>query len=175
MTQEQLKISLMARTFGVELIKRGISIIRNGSLEFTPSLGQLRILNNAFDKIGISITPLDISYGFASLDNWKKITELLYAIIKDFKWEAELFDCDDRSLVMSGLSSMLFRLNTCGRIYCEVKSGTQTFLHYANVIVLQDESLYLFDVDNGGQMTKITSVNPVMGNWTYNLKSARFS
>ncbi len=174
MTNEQLKISFIARNFGTELIKSGISVIRNASFEFKPLTGQLRAINNALDKIGgLPLTALDLGYNFTSWQNWQKITDILYRIVKDFKWEAEVFDCDNRSSLMLALCSTLFKLNTCGMLYCEVKIGNQSFRHYANIIITPDEQVYIFDVDNGGMTMKINNKEFTMGNWQYKLLSAR--
>lgn len=171
--EEKIKINILARTIGTELIKRGISIIRNGN-DFNPVPGDLRIINDAFDKIEIPISVDDIGFMFTNWNNWQEIIKIINIIIRYFPWQEEVGDCDDRSAFACELTVFCFKLNTIGRIYCEVKTNGKTFLHKANVIVCPDGQLYLWDIDNGGMTAKITSKNIVIGNWNYSLISARF-
>ena len=95
MTEQQLKLNLIARTFGTALMKSGIKMIRSGYEDYEIINSSLRLANDALDKIGlkISVNALDISYYYTTWENWQTIIDVLYGIIKDFKWEAEKFDC----------------------------------------------------------------------------------
>ncbi len=177
MTQEEIKINPIARSFGTSLIKSGISVLRSTASEFTPVVYGIRILNDALDKAGIKIPVigLDYNYYYTSWDNWKKIIDVLYGVIKDFKWESESRDCDNRSNLMTSLCSILFGLNTCAGLYCEVYdlNGNLLYLHWANLIITNGGQLWLFDVDNKGQTSIITSGNIVIGDKRYKLLSIR--
>jgi hypothetical protein len=178
MNQEQIRINNIARKMATALIKSGVGMIRSAVDDFEPITFQgARKVNDALDSIGgLTNNNLDMTYYFTNWDTWQKIVEVLYAIVKDFKWEAERFDCDQRSALMTSLSGLLFRLNTCAQLYCEVSDANTNevkYLHWANLIVTTDGQCYLFDADNGGMTQKITSKTVVMGGLKYKLISIR--
>jgi hypothetical protein len=156
----------------------GTKYIREAVSEFTTAekneTGFTIPLNNLDPKI--TFTTLDNYYHYTSWDNWLKILEVLNPIAQNFQWQEELFDCDNRSNLMSTLCSLFFRINTCATVYCEVyaaNGGTVKYLHYANLIADDAGNLYLWDVDCGGITQKITTNNVVMGNNRYKLLSVR--
>lgn len=127
-------------------------------------------------KLGLANTQLDMTYAYTSWDNWQEIIDILYGrIIKNFKWTAEYFDCDNRAMLFSSLCSVCFNINTCGQVYCEVydDKGVFKYLHWANIIVDKEGNLYLLDCDNQGRFTKITSSNIILGSFKYKLISLR--
>ena len=177
MTEQQLKLNLIARTFGTTLMKSGIGMIRSGYEDYEIINSSLRLANDALDKIGlkISVNALDISYYYTTWENWQTIIDVLYGIIKDFKWEADKFDCDNRSNLMTSLCSLLFRINTCAGLYCKVlnlQTGIK-YLHWANIIFTKDGKVYLFDVDNFGKYQQIISSDIIMGQNKYTPISIR--
>lgn len=177
MTGQHIKVNAIARSFGTALIKSGINMIKSG-VDFTSMVSGPRIINDALQNKGINIpiSQLDVNYYYTSWDNWKKIIEVLYGIIKDFKWEADKADCDDRSNLMTSLCSIIFGINTCGGLYCEVYdagSNKLKYLHWANLIITSSGEIHLFDVDQSGQTTKVSSQPVIMGNNKYVFKQLR--
>jgi hypothetical protein len=102
-----------------------------------------------------------------------------WAILKNYNWEKERFDCDNRADWVSSFCSLHYRINSCHKIFCEIYNVTTGILvdrHYTNIIVDNDSNVYLFDVDNGGQKKKIESGKEIiMGNWRYKFISAEIS
>jgi hypothetical protein len=121
-------------------------------------------------------TELDYMYQTTDWDNWSEILDRVYGILQDNPWTAEYADCDNRAEFVSAFISVVYNLNTCGRVYCEVSNATTgelRYLHWCNIIVDKDSNLYLFDADNSGLKQKITSTTPVMGSVKYKLLSYR--
>jgi len=174
---KNLKQNSISRSIGTLLMKNGVSFIRQG-VEFEATTGNLDKLKLAFNKIGltVSINNLDLVYYFTTWDNWRIITGAINEIISPFKWEAERFDCDQRAVLAVSLCGLLFRLNTCADLYCEVydaNTGAFKYLHHANLIVDVDGNIYLWDIDQRGMIQKITSSNIVMGSLKYKPLSIR--
>ena len=72
--------------------------------------------------------------------------------------------------------SFLFEINTCRPVYCDVyrvSDGQFAFAHYANVIVDDVGNAWLWDADENGLFTKITSTTPIINNKKYILKSVK--
>ena len=163
---EQLKVNPIGREMGIALANTGFSTIRISSNEITPIKVDIDLALISF-KIAKNYD--DYYYQSTSWGNWLKITYVLYKLIKPFKWEAEIFDCDDRSKLISSLASLLFKMNTClrirGNVY-DATTGVFKYTHWWNLIVTP-EGNYFFDVDNGGLTTKVSSQTVVMGNNLY--------
>jgi len=169
-----LQISNLSRIVYSLMITNGIAGLRKNSSEFEVKQGYFQDINTAVKPFGIDTMPLDNMYYFTTFENWKTIIDLLYLkIIIYFKWEAEKFDCDNRAMLFSSLASAIFKLNTVGQVYCEVKTPYNNYLHWANIIIDKDNIAYLLDLDNGGRCQKITGNKMVMGSATYTLKSLR--
>jgi hypothetical protein len=172
--EDQLKISALSRILYSLMITNGIAGLRKNQSEFEVKQGYFQDVLLAIKPFGIDTLNLDNTYYFTTFENWKTIIELLYnKIIIYFKWEAEKFDCDNRAMLFSALASVIFKLNTVGQVYCEVKTPNGGYLHWANIIIDKDNIAYLLDLDNGGRYQKITGNKMVMGNATYTLKSLR--
>ena len=120
-------------------------------------------------------TELDMTYATTDWDNWSEILDKVYSILGENYWTEDVADCDNRAEFTSALISIIYHLNTCGRVYCEVTNTATsgTYLHWCNIVIDKDKNVYLFDADNGGLKQKITSPNVVMGNRSYKLKSYR--
>lgn len=174
---KQLKINAINRTIGTLMAVVGIKKLRQHSNFTTIDTGNNKFYQALKSRgIKINFSPLDISYRYTSFDNWQKIIKVLNGIIKHFKWEANVHDCDNRSTLMTSLCSLIFRINTCAGLYCEVfdaETGKSKYLHWANLIVDTEDNIYLWDVDNGGMYQKITSDNCVMGKLKYRFISIR--
>ncbi len=165
-----LQINAIRRKMGQLLISAGIS-------QMNESINELQVTEGTFAQfckplLGLPVSQLDEKYYFTSWDNWLKIIESLNPLTKEFYWVAEKRDCDKRAMFITSMVSMLFELNTCRPVYCQVyrvSDGQLAYAHYANVIVTNDGSAYLWDADENGLFTKITANNPVINNKRYNL------
>ena len=163
--------------FGEQLIKAGIKSIRDGSNDFKPLIAGDDRIHNSLKNVGIDIpiTDMDLMFYYLDWESWQTILTIIHNILKDYKWEAERYDCDNRSAVVSGLVSTLFRVNTCNQLYCTVsdKNDKQLYHHWCNIITDVSGNSYIFDLDNFGMRGKITSKNPILGNLKYELKAVR--
>jgi len=113
-----------------------------------------------FAGIKLYGTELDVDYYTTDWDNWTEILDKVYSILQDNPWTAEKFDCDNRAEFTSSLISMIYNLNTCARVYCEVSrasDGVAKYLHWCNVVIDKNKDLYIVDMDYGGKRQKITS------------------
>jgi len=129
-----------------------------------------------FARIKLYGTELDYQYFTTDWENWNEILDRVYGILQDNPWTENKADCDNRAEFVSAFISIVYNLNTCARVYCEVSnatSGVAKYLHWCNIIVDKDNNLYLFDADSGGLRQKITSNTAVMGNNKYIFKSFR--
>jgi len=167
----------IAKTFGIILTVHGFKMTRSGYDGLSRVKLPSRLINDSFDRIKkMPVSQRDFAYYFTGWDNWEGMLETVHKIIKDFKWEKEVFDCDDRSKMVSALCSLLFRVNTCAEVYCEItslKTGNKDY-HWTNVVITSSGELYLFDVDNGGLFLKLYPNKPItMGKWSYNFIRVR--
>lgn len=175
---ENLQLSYINRKLGQLYLSLGVQQIREHLNDFAPETAKDETgFTIPLSKIDLNMptTPLDEKFYYVSLSNWEKIIEVLNPIAKLFPWERERFDCDNRAFLMSSLCSLIFRINTCGVVYCEVydaTTGALKYKHYANLIS-DGTNLYLWDVDAGGLYQKINSNPVVMGNNRYKLISLR--
>jgi len=172
---DTIQINNLKRSIGTLMIKAGMMQVRD-AVDFEKKQILSRVIDTSCKNFGITPNELDGFYQTTSWDNWKKIIDILYTIIKDFKWKAETADCDNRSALMTSLCSMLFDLNTCSQCYCEVYDATTNvlkYLHWCNVVIDDNGNLFLFDVDQSGLTQKITSNNLVMGVNKYHLLQLR--
>jgi intein/homing endonuclease len=81
-------------------------------------------------------------------------------------------NCDKRAMFVTAMVSFYFAINTVRPIYCEVwrvGDGQFAFYHYANVFVTDNGQAFLWDADSDGQITKITTQDPVIGNKRFHL------
>ena len=172
---DPIQINALQRTVGVLTTAIGLAQLRKCVTEYErDKLPQP--LEALIKPLGVNATELDFLFLTTSYDNWSQIIDVLYGIVKNFPWEAEVFDCDDRSALMTSLCSLIFRLNTCMGAYCQVSNATTgdlKYLHWCNIIVDKDGNLRLFDVDNGGLNQKIFGNDVIMGNCKYHFISLR--
>lgn len=169
-----LQISALSRVLGSLMITNGVFTLKKNQSEFEIKQGYFQDILSAVKPFGLDTLNLDNTYYFTSYENWQTIIDLLYnKIIVYFKWEAEKFDCDNRAMLFSALASLIFGLNSVGQVYCEVKTPTNKYLHWANIFVDKNNICYLFDIDNGGRCQKITGKNMIMGSANYSLISLR--
>jgi hypothetical protein len=175
----QLKIRQLNKSFGISLTVAGIKGLRssyNNLVYDTKSTSYVKIAITK--EVNVPIVNKDYDAYFTSWENWQQMLDTMYNIIKNFSWERERLDCDDRARLVSGLCSLIYRINTCGQVYCEYTDNRNgnTGRHYANIIIDNNMDVYLFDVDNGGLTTKIEEGLPTtMGNWSYKFLSVELS
>ena len=173
--KKQLTINAINRTIGTLMVVVGVKKLRQAQSEFTTTDTSNNKFYQALKSRGIDVkfSPKDITYRYTSWENWQKIIKVINGIVKHFKWESEVFDCDNRSDFASALTSLVFRINTLGKIHCSVfdaESDKFLYGHWANILVDIDDNLYLFDLDQSGMCQKITSNNCVMGRLKYRFK-----
>ena len=179
MTEREIKIKALSRSFGTALINSGFGMIKSSYKNLLVVHFPFSHLKDAFDKVvKIPLIQMDYTYYFTTWKNWDKMLDIIWGIIKNFKWEEDKFDCDNRAKLVSSLCSLFFGMNSCGEVYCKItniKTGA-SIRHWTNVIVTATGELYLFDVDNSGLRMKLVPGKPItMGRWHYEFRSARFS
>ncbi len=179
MTEKEIRINSLAKTFGTGLISAGIKMVRTGLSGLVPQTKPYGFIHDSIAKIkNMPTGEKDMTYYLTTKENWEEIFNLIYGIVKNFPWQAEKFDCDDRSKLVSALCSVLFGLNSCGICYCSVKSLTGTGFtgnHFNNMVVTQQGEVILWDVDNGGLYRILKPGVPIsFGVWQYQLFSTAF-
>jgi hypothetical protein len=163
-------INGIKRKIGTLLLTAGIKQLRDAISDFTTTEGDYARFRKPL--LGLPVSELDSKYYFTDLSNWQKIIDTINPITKEFPWLAEVFDCDDRATLVVALIDACFEINTCRQVYCNVYrvgDGQFAYAHYANVFVTEEGTAWLWDADSGGQYTKITAQNPVIGNKRYEL------
>lgn len=169
----QIQINAIRRAIGQLTMQVGIKQISEAISDFTDTEGNF----SQFCKplLGLPVSQLDEKYYFTSWDNWQKIIATINPILQNNCWLAERFDCDKRALLVTGLVALLFEINTVRPVYCSVHAptGQLLFYHYANVIVDDAGNAWLWDVDQCGKTTKITTLSPVIDGKKYLLKSIK--
>lgn len=175
--EKQMEFNNIARLFGTTLTIKGIQIIRNSYHGLIKHRIGFATLKGYMDKVKpMSVVQRDLNYYATNWKNIEKMCAIIWKIIKPFKWTKDIGDCDDRAKFVAALFSFLFKINTCGQLYCRVKSirTGKTYLHWANILIVSNGDVYLFDVDNGGLTMQLSDAPISMGHWTYELKSVRF-
>lgn len=170
----QIQINAIRRKMGQLLISGGIT-------QMNESINELAGKEGTFAQfcqplLGLPVSQLDSKYYFTSFESWQKIMDSLNPLTKEFYWVAEKRDCDKRAMFLTSMVSMLFELNTCRPVYCDVyrvSDGAFAYAHYANVFVDNIGNAYLWDADEKGLFTKITAQNPIINNKRYYLKAIR--
>ena len=175
---DEIKINKIARLFGTKLTVGGFKMIRSGYSNLTPVLLEGGAIDMAIKKIvNIPITIYDLDYYSTSKENWEEMLDIISQIIVNFPWEKEIRDCDNRAGLVSDLCSLFYGVNTCGRVYCEttnIKTGKKS-LHYANLVILENGGLLLYDVDNFRLIMKLEPNKPItMGVKNYKFFNAYF-
>lgn len=169
-------INQLKRTLGTLYTSVGLKQISNASDDIPLTQIPLSLIYPAINKLGITSTEMDTAYYTTTWDNWEKILETVWGIVKNFKWTAEKFDCDNRAAFVTVLCGLLFGANTCASVYCKrehIGEAGYDGMHWCNLIIDKDGNTYLFDVDNWGMRQKITSNNVVMGTEKYIMSNAR--
>lgn len=169
-----LQINSIKRTIGQLTIRMGITQIRDAISDFTDVQGDF----NQFIRplLGLPVVQLDEKYYFTTFDNWQKIITTINPILNQFNWISEKFDCDKRAFLVTGLVALFFEINTVRPVYCSVyrvSDGAFAYDHYANVIVDSLGVAWLWDLDENGLYTKITTTTPVINNKKYVLKAIK--
>ena len=173
---EQIKIKKLSVFLNTQLIISGFGGMKNAYSDLTPTTKSFGEMYSDISKVAkIVASQKDLIYYTTTQENWVECLKVIHDIVKNFKWQAEKFDCDDRAKLVSALCAILFGLNACGELYCEVtniKTGNKS-MHYANIIVNSKGEVCLFDVDNGGNKKILVEGQPIsMGNWSYHLLAA---
>jgi hypothetical protein len=173
-TDRTLQINSVKRQIGQLFLRVGVMNIKDAISDFTYVEGDFARFCQPL--LGLPVSQLDIKYYFTSFDNWQKIIATINPILQQFNWQSEKWDCDKRSYLVTALVALFFGINTIRPLYntiYSVANGQNLADHYANVFVTAEDKMVLWDVDNGGQYTKVTSNPVVIGNWSYHLKAVR--
>ena len=171
-----IQINGIKRLLGIKFIELGVAQIRAASTLPVEPKSDNSLFLKAAEALGVPLNATDIAYYYTSWDNWQQIINLLNPIAQAFPWEAGKYDCNNRSALMTSLSSLLFEINTCGTTNCEVydaKTGAFKYGHYANMICDDQGILYLWDVDQGGMFQKVTGNDMIMGVNKYHFNGIR--
>jgi hypothetical protein len=89
----QLKINAILRTIGTLETSIGLKHISNASSEFKTEKINLSEIDKSLNLLGITSVAMDAEYFTTSWENWEKILDTVWGIVKNFKWTAEKFDC----------------------------------------------------------------------------------
>lgn len=171
-----MEVNNIKRMLGTKFIQLGIAYTKDAISDIEKVSKPQQFIRNYLSNFGMAISFLDDEYYTTSFDNWKKIIEVMNPIGQSFKWEKEIFDCDNRAMLMSALIPAMYGLTMCSACYCQVfnaHTGKEIGWHYNNLIIDKDGNIYLWDLDQNGIYQKITNNTPIMGNWKYNLSSIR--
>lgn len=166
--KKQLAIGLMVP--GIKIVKNAFKNVKKREMSF----GFLE--SGITDIVKIPIVQRDLVYRHVSAKQAGIMIDVVQSIIKHFKWIAQFADCDDRAKLVSALFSLFFGLNSCGEMYCKVKTTTNNvYYHWANVIITSNGDFILYDVDNHGNRMIMDRDKPfTMGTATYTFIKARF-
>jgi hypothetical protein len=171
-----IQINTIKRKIGQLLITAGIKQLRNSISDFSTQESNYIRFKDAMGFLNVPVSELDSKYYFTSYENWLKVIETLNPITKEFPWLAEVFDCDDRATLITALVNACFEINTCRTVYCKVwrvSDGKFAYAHYANIFVDDSDRVWLWDADEKGQHTRITSLSPVINNKRYELLAVK--
>jgi hypothetical protein len=171
-------INSLAKGMGEGSIRAGLWLLRATFEKADKTCENFNFIEDSLKKVmNIPVTEMDIFYYLAKWEDVKEMVGSVDNIIKDFKWKSDLGDCDNRAEFVSSLFSFGFEMNSCGKLYCNVKNPKTGFndMHWCNLIVCSDGSVYLYDVDNGRRRMKLNGGKIIMGNWEYTPISARFN
>lgn len=169
-----LAINSIKRAIGQLTLRMGVTQIREAISDFSDV--EKTFADFCKPLLGLPVVQLDEKYYFTSFENWQKIIATINPILQQFNWVKERFDCDKRAFLVTALTALFFEVNTVRPIYCSVSNvlnNTLKYYHYANIIVTSDGEVFLWDVDNGGLTTKITSLNPTINNNSYHLLAVK--
>ena len=172
--ENTIQINNIKRAVGQLMLRQGVMMIQDAISDFTDTEGDFKMFCKPL--LGLPVAELDSKYYFTSFDNWQKIIATINPILQQFNWVSERFDCDKRAFLATGLVAMCFEINTVRPIYCKVwrvSDGQLAFYHYANIIVDNAGNSYLWDLDQEGKYTKITSNNVIIDNKRYELISVK--
>ena len=175
---DTLQINSLKQWLSIKFIELGVAQIRQVDTDISTKNDSSALLVSSLVAINPIFSPvlLDSTYYYTSFANWQTIISLMNDITKTFPWESERFDCDKRANLIASMIALIFRLNTCMTVYCEVSSaanGQVLYQHYANIIVDDNGIAYLWDLDNGGMYQKITGNDMIMGKVKYHFYSIR--
>ena len=172
-----LQINSVKRWLAIKFIELGVEQIRTIDQDLSTKNDTSALLVSSAVRIDPMLSPvlLDSTYYYTSFANWQVIIPLLTNITSTFQWESERFDCDKRANLIASMVALIFRLNTCMTVYCQVfdLKGVPLYYHYANIVVDDNGIAYLWDLDNGGMYQKITGNDMVMGQVRYHFISTR--
>ena len=168
-------IDQATRTIGVLTTAIGLQRLRNDFSTVEKTTITSKTILDTCNKLGISANELDVNYYTTTFENWQIITSTLYAIVKNFPWTADTFDCDNRAGFVQHLCALITGLNTCSDAFCKITNivSGATDMHHPNLIIDNLGNAYIFDVDNGGVFQKITANGFIANNWKYNLQGIR--
>ena len=174
MDNKTIQINSIKRAIGQLEMQLGMKTIWDGISDFSDTEGDYARFCKPL--LALPVTQLDDKYYFTSWDNWQKIIDTINPIVLSKPWMSNRADCDKRAMFVTALVSMLFEINTCRMMYCSVyrvSDGKWAYDHYANVISTLDGTAILWDLDEGGLTTKITTLTPVINNKKYVLKAVK--
>ena len=176
MDNKQIKINEISRKIGTLMTLAGIKTVNNSINDFTDTEGDFNRFKSAMNFLNIPVSELDSKYYFTSFENWQKIMDTINPITAEINWLADRRDCDKRAMFVTAMVSFYFEINTCRPVYCyvyRVNDGQFAYAHYANIFVDDLNRVWLWDADEKGEFTRITSLNPVINNKKYVLKSIK--
>jgi len=171
--EDKIKINSLKRTLGALQIVLGIKTIQGASNDFKKTIVPFSKMTEAVKPFGMISLEMDLQYAVTSWDNLQVILDTVNGIIKWFPWVADFFDCDNRAELTSALISMIFKINTVGRVYCKVNTPTSEYMHWANIAIDDAGNAYLSDADNKFLRQKITANNMSMGIAKYKFQTLR--
>lgn len=173
---EESQVSQLIKNLNTGLVIMGLSGMKR-AFRFTPVQTTSGELATIIRNLGFNcpVGQKDTYHWTTDWKIWNACLDVITNIAKNFKWTAEIFDCDQRAIFVKTLCDVFLGINTCGIAYVKIRKldGTEIGLHYCNIIITTDKKAYLYDVDFGNR-GQITGVDPIVGNNKYELNKVEF-
>ena len=147
--ENEEKVNQIARKFGLILTSSGMNMLQSAfHLEPVQISGeQMNTILRKYFKIE-PISHLDGYYYLIPIYQWRQLIE--YDWVDTKKWLTDKRDCDNFANAFAANISMYYEINSAGRVYGKLYSGTYKFLdyHYFNVIIDSDKKIWFFEPGN---------------------------
>lgn len=173
LTPEQIKkVNQLQKTLAKGLIRSGVAMLKS-AFHLKPIIFPASKIRELINDLGLPQASLaDENYYVISWQDWLNIIK--YDWINERKYQADVFDCDDFSLLFSSRMPNWYGVNTAGTAFGSIigRDG-KSYGHGFNIIIALDEnqklSAYLYEPESDDwtkieKGKKLKLVNPP---WEY--------